>query len=143
NITMASSLLAITTAANSNIDKDYVITSIDEISDDVIKYANDRFYNFVEEVSEDIIKDLLKYEDEEIEFIKQKCFYKDNDQYKLKLGIEREISKLLSLLKDKAASFEEEKDKKKKQLALSNRKQQSTIASSSSTTKISSNITSQ
>ncbi|CAF4532617.1 unnamed protein product, partial [Didymodactylos carnosus] len=92
-----------------------VITSIDEIPDDGIKYANDRFYNFVEEVSdenikiilkvqeiravstllttttEDIIKDLLKYEDEEIEFIKQKCFYKDNDQYKLKLGIEREI----------------------------------------------------
>ncbi|CAF0996972.1 unnamed protein product [Didymodactylos carnosus] len=112
---MASSLSTITTAANSNIDKDYVISSIDEIPDDVIKYANDRFYNFVEEVSgenikiifkvqeiravstllttttEDIIKDLLKYEDEEIEFIKQKCFYKDNDQYKLKLGIEREI----------------------------------------------------
>ncbi|CAF4263089.1 unnamed protein product, partial [Didymodactylos carnosus] len=31
---MASSLLTITTAANSNIDKDYVITSIDEIPDD-------------------------------------------------------------------------------------------------------------
>ncbi|CAF1443877.1 unnamed protein product [Didymodactylos carnosus] len=134
---MASSLSTITTAGNSNIDKDYVISSIDEIPDDVIKYANDRFYNFVEEVSgenikiifkvqeiravstllttttEDIIKDLLKYEDDEIEFVKQNCFYKDNDQYKLKVGIEREISKLLSLLKTRQHHMKKKRTKRK------------------------------